>query len=72
MEWMNYRGEFLPLMVIRRYLKLVFKYCKENEMLDKKVEELDDSELPFKWEFIPIKYPKPIELKMNIEENEVE
>jgi hypothetical protein len=67
MEWMNYRGEFLPLMVIRRYLKLVFKYCKDNELLETKVEELDDLKLPFKWEFIPTKYPKPNELKMNIE-----
>lgn len=67
MEWMNYRGEFLPLMIIRRYLKLVFKYCKENELLETKVEELDDLKLPFKWEFIPTKYPKPNELKMNIE-----
>ncbi len=67
MEWMNYRGEFLPLMVIRRYLKIVFKYCKENELLEAKVEELDDLKLPFNLEFIPTKYPKPNELKMNIE-----
>ncbi len=65
MEWMEYRGSFLPLMVIRRYLKLVHKYCKEHEILERRVEELKHTELPFKLEFIPTKYPKPIGLKMN-------
>jgi len=38
MEWMNLRGQFLPLMIIRRYLKLIFNYCNENGLLDKKIE----------------------------------
>lgn len=67
MEWMNYRGQFLPLMIIRRYLKLVFKYCRENELLDKEVEEMKNYDLPFKVELIPTKYPRPNELIMNIE-----
>ena len=58
MEWMNYRGKFLPLMIIRRYLKLVFMYCSENGMLDKMVEEIQEMDPPFKVEYIPTKYPK--------------
>ncbi|GAA5221527.1 HNH endonuclease [Membranihabitans marinus] len=65
MEWMNFNGEFLPLMIIRRYLKLVFQYCKENGLLDKRIDELKSLELPFKVEFIPTKYPKPKELKLH-------
>jgi hypothetical protein len=68
MEWMNFRGEFPPLMIIRRYLKLVFKYCSENDLLEKLVEEVKDMNLPFKVEYIPTKYPKPTELKLNISE----
>ena len=41
-EWMNFRGEFLPLMIIRRYLKLTFNYCLENQLIDKNIEELKD------------------------------
>ena len=67
MEWMAYRGEFLPLMIIRRYLKLTFKYCNENGLLDKKIEELKGLELPFRIELLPINFPKPNELKLNIE-----
>jgi hypothetical protein len=67
MEWMNYREEFLPLMIIRRYLKLVFRYCSENGLLEKMVEEVKEMKLPFKIEYIPTKYPKPRELKLNVD-----
>lgn len=64
MEWMIFRGQFLPLMIIRRYLKLIYTYCGENQLLDKKIEELKEMELPFKIELIPKNFPKPCELKL--------
>ncbi|OGU60756.1 MAG: hypothetical protein A2X64_05525 [Ignavibacteria bacterium GWF2_33_9] len=67
MEWMNYRGSFLPLMIIRRYLKLTYNYCFENGYLDKKNEELSELELPFKIDLLPIKFPNPDELILNID-----
>ncbi|MCK4344764.1 MAG: HNH endonuclease [Bacteroidales bacterium] len=67
MEWMIFRGQFLPLMIIRRYLKLTFNYCNENGLLDKKIVELKEMELPFKIELLPTNYPNPNELILNIE-----
>lgn len=67
-EWMNFREEFLPLMIIRRYLKLTFNYCLENQLIDKNIEELKDLELPFKIELLPTSYPKPNKLILNVEE----
>jgi hypothetical protein len=67
MEWMIFRGQFLPLMIIRRYLKLTFNYCNQNELLDKNIEELKGLELPFKIDLLPTSFPKPNELKLNIE-----
>ena len=67
MEWMNFRGQFLPLMIIRRYLKLTFSYCTDHGLLDKKIEELKDLELPFKIELLPITFPSPNELVLNRE-----
>jgi len=58
---------FLPLMIIRRYLKLVFKYCSENKMRDKTIGEMKYIEVTFNVDFIPTKYPSPNELVMNIE-----
>ncbi len=67
MEWMEFRGKFLPLMIIRRYLKLTYSYCAENGLLDKKVNELKEMELPFKIHLLPTTFPKPDELVLNIE-----
>ena len=68
MEWMSFRGQFLPLMIIRRYMKLTFNYCVENNLIDKKIEELEDMELPFKIDLLPTSYPNPKGLIMNIEQ----
>jgi hypothetical protein len=69
MEWMNFRERFLPLMIIRRYLKLTFSYCNENGLLDKKIEELKGLELSFKIDLLPINFPSPNELILNMEAN---
>jgi hypothetical protein len=64
MEWANSKNDFLPLMIIRRYLKLVYNYCYNNDLLDKKIEELKDLELPFKIELLPVKFPNPATLRL--------
>jgi len=67
MEWMDYRQQFLPLMIIRRYLKLTFYYCTENNLIDRKIQELEEMELPFKINLLPTSFPSPNELVLNIE-----
>jgi hypothetical protein len=67
MEWMEFRGDFLPLMIIRRYLKLTYSYCAENGLLVKKIDELKAIELPFKIHLLPTTFPKPCGLVLNIE-----
>lgn len=62
MEWMSKNEKFLPLMVIRRYLKLTYNYCSDNFLLDKNIEELEYLNLPFNIKYIPTKFPKPSEL----------
>lgn len=62
LEWMNARGRFLPLMVIRRYLKMTFYYCSQNNLLDKNIEDLSEMKLPFRIDLLPTKYPNPSEL----------
>jgi len=67
MEWMSFRGQFLPLMIIRRYLKLTFNYCVENNLIDKPIDELREMELPFNIALLPTNFPNPNELILNIE-----
>ena len=65
MEWMGYKDEFLPLMVIRRYLKLTINYCIEKELMEQEITKVAEfSNLPFKLKYIPIIYPGPKELKL--------
>ncbi len=70
MEWMAFRGQFLPLMIIRRYLKLTFSYCDENGLLDKLIDDVKELKLPFKIDLLPTTFPQPNELILNIEEKE--
>jgi len=41
------------------YLKNIYLYSVENELMDKHAEELDAMDLPFKWQYIPIDFPQP-------------
>jgi hypothetical protein len=66
MEWMSFREQFLPLMIIRRYVKLVFNYCDEHKLLDEKVEDVKAMNLPFKIDLLPTIYPSPDKLTLNI------
>jgi hypothetical protein len=68
MEWMKSRERYLPLMVIRRYLKLVYNYCLQNELLKEPIEEVKIEGAPFKLEHIPTSFPRPGQLILNIED----
>jgi len=67
MEWMRHRNSFPPLMILRRYLKLVVCYCEDNGLMDCAVDDLKGRELPFRIELIPIDYPDPSELVMAVD-----
>lgn len=65
-EWMISSDQFLPLMIIRRYLKLVFGYCDCHDLMDKELVELEGMELPFRIDLLPTDYPQPSELQLVI------
>jgi len=62
LEWYKRRGEFPPLLLVRRYLKLVIHYCKKHEIMGKAVSDV--SGIPFDLHTIPAKYPKPSMLSL--------
>ncbi|MDR1384062.1 MAG: HNH endonuclease [Planctomycetaceae bacterium] len=66
MEWMQDKNDFLPLMIIRRYLKLIYNYCDNHNLLDLKINELKDMNLPFNINCLPMKFPEPQKLKLTI------
>jgi hypothetical protein len=64
MEWMNSKGMFPPLMILRRYLKLIIEFCIQENLMDSFIEDLRNQNYPFNVEFVPIDFPKPNLLKM--------
>ena len=50
---------FPSIYLIANYLKKIYIYAKDNNLLDKPLVLLDDLKLPFDWHCIPLKYPAP-------------
>ena len=64
MRWFGIRNMFPPLMILRRYLKLVYRYCENAGLLNSAVECLDSAGAPFTVTDIPIDYPSPANMKL--------
>ncbi len=47
---------------MRRYFKLVIEYCINNNLMDMKLAELVDKDIPFRFEFLPLDLTPPSEL----------
>ncbi len=57
-EWFAAQNSFPPLLVLRRYLKLVYIFCETNDLLDEQVSQVDDSNFPFQFQYIPTTFPE--------------
>ena len=62
LDWMPQRNQFLPLLLLRRYLKLAIELCRERELMNTNLEEAPD--LPFSLSTVPLLYPKPNHLTL--------
>lgn len=66
MEWFYGRNEFPSLLLLRRYLKLVYQFCLAAAVMDYDVEAVDDSGWPFRLRNIPTNYPLPDILRLQV------
>jgi len=66
MQWYIDKNKFPPLMILRRYLKLIYNFCLQNDLLNEDIEKLMDKDLPFDISLIPTKFPKPDTLVLTI------
>ena len=62
LEWLLARGEFPPLLLLRRYLKLAIIFCSEQHIMATAITEVND--LPFALAAIPHTFPAPSELEL--------
>jgi len=64
LEWMHTKGKFPPLLLLRRFLKLAIDWSLEHNIMNIKLQDVNGLDLPFKPEFIPIRYPPPSDLRL--------
>jgi hypothetical protein len=62
LEWLNEKGQFPPLLLLRRYLKLAIGICQNIEIMDTDLSNAP--ELSFSLSAIPTFFPKPDQLKL--------
>lgn len=62
LAWYEIRGEFPPLLLLRRYLKLALELCDERSLLDKPLS--DAASLPMEVARAPQKFPSPAALRL--------
>ncbi len=60
LDWYAKRGEFPPLLLLRRYLKLAIGYCEVQSLLQRALTEVTG--VPFNLASIPRSFPPPSEL----------
>ena len=67
MEWMTAKKQFPPLMILRRYLKLIIEFCEKENLMESHIDSLRDKSYPFNIELVPLNFPKPNVLRLIIE-----
>jgi len=64
LAWYSKQQRFPPLLVLRRYLKLVHQYCETNGLLDTAIEDTP-ANLPFDLSLVPVHFPPPADLVLH-------
>jgi hypothetical protein len=70
LEWMNDKGQFPPLMTLRRYLKIAIIWSINNELMEFEIQAVKDLDIPFNIDLIPIRFPPPKRLCLTAESHE--
>ncbi len=63
LEWMESKGRFPPVLLLRRYVKIVARYCDEHRCLDRELSKSAES-MPFDVGKLPTRFPPLKELTL--------
>lgn len=64
LAWFAHRQQFPPLMLLRRYLKIVFAECGASQLLDCELVDPRLKDLPFDLQHLPREFPALANLKL--------
>ena len=57
LEWSQLKGRFPSILLLRRYTKLVTRYCEQQGLLELPLAEALQHQLPFKLQLLPYDFP---------------
>lgn len=58
LQWMAAKRQFPPLLLLRRYVKIMARYCEAHELLDLPLDGLDGAPpMPFDVRWLPTSFP---------------
>lgn len=57
LDWMQSKGNFPSIFLLRRYLKIVARYCEQEALMEMEVAALRGRSLPFDIERLPYNFP---------------
>jgi hypothetical protein len=64
LSWLISKGKFPAILLLRRYIKIVARYCDQRDLMDMNLQDVCDMDLPFDLRLLPYKYPPLPELKL--------
>jgi hypothetical protein len=64
LAWMAGKSMFPALLLRRRYLKIVARYCSAHELMDRSMSELDCADMPFDIRLLPRQFPPLTQLHL--------
>ena len=64
LEWMQVKGSFPSILLLRRYVKIVSRHCSRAGCMDVLLEDSGDIDLPFDIKRIPAVFPPLGELRL--------
>jgi 5-methylcytosine-specific restriction endonuclease McrA len=64
LRWMIDKNSFPAILLLRRYLKIVMRYCESHDLLDLKLDKAQKQNLPFDLNILPHTFPPLSELKL--------
>ena len=64
LAWSVEKGNFPPILLLRRYMKIVSRYCEDHGIMDDALASVDASALPFDIHALPPKFPPLGELRL--------
>ncbi|MFC3442992.1 HNH endonuclease [Sphingobium rhizovicinum] len=64
LAWFESRQTSPPIMLLRRYLKLVALFCDENGLLDQTAGNMEHLDLPFEFARLPETFPPLTDLRL--------